>query len=182
MNQTLSRPRNARRPPLGHIVQVFVLTLTALLSACMSAPPGQPASTPTTPLAKSVAAPPNQSGASALSYGTVTAAVTKGKTTQLELIQMFGGPNISTLDGDGLETWVYERSVSQTDVASKSQNWQAAANLGVAFGHVQAGVSAGGGQSQGASSTASSFRSLTAIVKFNADKTVKDYSVRASQF
>ena len=119
---------------------------------------------------------------SALSYGTVTTAVTKGKTTQLELIQMFGGPNISTLDGDGLETWVYERSVSQTDVASKSQNWQAAANLGVAFGHVQAGVSAGGGQSQGASSTASSFRSLTAIVKFNADKTVKDYSVRASQF
>ena len=158
MNHTLSRPRNARRPPLGHIVQVFVLTLTALLSACMSAPPGQPVSVPATPLAKSVAAPPNQSGASALSYGAVTTAVTKGKTTQLELIQMFGGPNISTLDGDGLETWVYERSVSQTDVASKSQNWQAAANLGVAFGHVQAGVSAGGGQSQGASSTASSFR------------------------
>ena len=182
MNHTLSRPRNARRPPLGHIVQVFVLTLTALLSACMSAPPGQPVSVPATPLAKSVAAPPNQSGASALSYGAVTTAVTKGKTTQLELIQMFGGPNISTLDGDGLETWVYERSVSQTDIASKSQNWQAAANLGVAFGHVQAGVSAGGGQSQGASSTASSFRSLTAIVKFNADKTVKDYSVRASQF
>ena len=182
MNHTLSRARNARRPPLGHIVQVFTLTLTALLSACMSAPQGQPASAPATPLARSVAAPPNQSGASALSYGTVTTAVTKGKTTQLELIQMFGGPNISTLDGDGLETWVYERSVSQTDVASKSQNWQAAANLGVAFGHVQAGVSAGGGQSQGAASTASSFRSLTAIVKFNADKTVKDYSVRASQF
>ena len=182
MNHTASRPRNSRRLPLGHMVQVFVLTLTALLSACMSAPPGQPLSAPATPLAKSVAAPPNQSGASALSYGAVTTAVTRGKTTQLELIQMFGGPNISTMDGDGLETWVYERSVSQTDVASKSQNWQAAANLGVAFGHVQAGVSAGGGQSQGASSTASSFRSLTAIVKFNADKTVKDYSVRASQF
>ena len=182
MNHTVSRPRNSRRPPLGHMVQVIALTLTALLSACMSAPQGQPVSAPATPLANAVAAPPNQSGASALSYGTVTTAVTKGKTTQLELIQMFGGPNISTLDGDGLETWVYERSVSQTDVASKSQNWQAAANLGVAFGHVQAGVSAGGGQSQGAASTASSFRSLTAIVKFNADKTVKDYSVRASQF
>ena len=182
MNHTLSRPRNARRPPLVHIVQVFALTLTALLSACMSAPQGQPVSAPATPLAKSVSAPPNQSGASALSYGTVTTAVTKGKTTQLELVQMFGGPNISTLDGDGFETWVYERSVSQTDVASKSQNWQAVANLGVAFGHVQAGVSAGGGQSQGAASTASSFRSFTAIVKFNADKTVKDYSVRASQF
>ena len=171
-----------RRRWIAGIAQATTLITIVLLSACMSAPPGQPVSAPATPLAKSVAAPPNQSGPSALSYGTVTTAVTKGKTTQLELIQMFGGANISTLDGDGLETWVYERSVSQTDVASKTQNWQAAANLGVAFGHVQAGVSAGGGKSQGASSTATSFRSLTAIVKFNADKTVKDYSVRASQF
>ena len=100
----------------------------------------------------------------------------------MDLIQWFGGPNISTVDGDGVETWVYERSVSQTDVASKSQNWQAAANLGVAFGHAQGGVSAAGGQSGSASSTASSFRSLTVIVKFNPNKTVKDYSVRSSQF
>ncbi len=182
MNHTLSRLLNARRQPLGHSVQIFVLAATALLSACMSAPQNQPTASPATPLAKSVTAPPNQSGASALSYGSVTATVTKGKTTQMDLIQMFGGPNISTIDGDGLETWVYERSVSQTDVASKTQNWQAAANLGVAFGHIQAGGSVGGGQSEGAASTASSFRSLTAIVKFNTDKTVKDYSVRASQF
>ncbi|HAM33087.1 MAG TPA: hypothetical protein DDX05_02820 [Deltaproteobacteria bacterium] len=100
----------------------------------------------------------------------------------MELIQMFGGPNISTVDNEGTETWIYERSVSQTDVAARSQNWQAAANLGVAFGHAQGGVSGGGGQSGSASSTASSFRSLTVIVKFNADKTVKDYSVRSSQF
>ncbi|HWR72189.1 MAG TPA: hypothetical protein VN604_03385 [Nitrospirota bacterium] len=153
-----------------------------LLAACMSSPQIQPGSAPVTPSAQSVSAPPAQSGASALSYGTVTSAVVKGKTTQMDLIQMFGGPNISTVDSEGVETWLYERSVSQTDVASKSQNWQAAANLGVSFGHVQGGASAGGGQSGSASSTASSFRSLTVIVKFNADKTVKDYSVRSSQF
>jgi hypothetical protein len=100
----------------------------------------------------------------------------------MDLIQWFGGPNISTVDADGVETWLYERSVSQTDVASKSQNWQAAANLGVSFGQGQGGASASGGQSGSASSTASSFRSLTVIVKFNPDKTVKDYSVRSSQF
>ena len=182
MNLTVIRPLSARCRFIRSIAQAIVIATTVLVSSCMTAPQGQPASTPATPLAKSVAAPPNQSNASALSYGTVTAAVTKGKTTQMELIQTFGGPNISTMDGDGVETWVYERSVSQTDVASKSQNWQAAANLGVAFGHIQAGGSLGGGQSEGASSTASSFRSLTAIVKFNTDKTVKDYSVRASQF
>ena len=153
-----------------------------LLPACMSSLQIQPGSGPVTPAAHAVSAPPAQSGASALSYGTVTSAVVKGKTTQMDLIQWFGGPSISTVDSDGVETWLYERSVSQTDVASKSQNWQAAANLGVSFGHVQGGASAGGGQSGSASSTASSFRSLTVIVKFNPDKTVKDYSVRSSQF
>ena len=156
--------------------------LAACLSGCMTPPMVQPSAAPSTPLANSVAAPSAQSGASALSYGTVTATVVRGKTTQTDLLQIFGGPNISTTDSDGVETWVYERSVSQTDVASKSNNWQAAANLGVAFGHVQLGASGGGGQNASGASTASSFRSLTAIVKFNANKTVKDYSVRASQF
>ena len=156
--------------------------LAACLSGCMTPPMVQPSAAPSTPLANSVAAPPAQSGASALSYGTVTAIVVRGKTTQTDLLQIFGGPNISTTDSDGVETWVYERSVSQTDVASKSNNWQAAANLGVAFGHVQLGASGGGGQNASGASTATSFRSLTAIVKFNANKTVKDYSVRASQF
>ena len=162
---------------------IFVAAfVTVCLSGCAPAPPVQSKSAPTTPLSQAVAAPPTQSGASALSYGSVTATVTKGKTTQSDLLQMFGGPNISTTDGDGVETWVYERSVSQTDVVSKSDNWQAAANLGVSFGHVQAGVAGGGGASGAAASTASTFRSLTVIVKFSANKTVKDYSVRASQF
>jgi hypothetical protein len=166
-----------------HLSRWFALAAAAfLLPACMSAPQIQPGSAPVTPAAQAASAPAAQSGGSALSYGTVTSAVVKGKTTQMDLIQWFGGPNISTVDADGVETWLYERSVSQTDVASKSQNWQAAANLGISFGQGQGGASAGGGQSGSASSTASSFRSLTVIVKFNADKTVKDYSVRSSQF
>jgi hypothetical protein len=148
----------------------------------MSGPPGSAPQTPATPQAQAVSAPPAQSGASALSYGSVTSRVVNGKTSQAELVDMFGGPNISTVDSEGLETWVYERSVSQTDAANRSQSWQAAANLGVFFGHGNAGAQAAGGQNASASSTTSSFRSLTVIVKFNPDKTVKDYSVRASQF
>jgi hypothetical protein len=161
----------------------FIVTLLAatLVVGCMS-PPSQPTAAPPTPQAQAVSAPPAQSGASALSYGSVTSTVIRGKTTQADLLQMFGGPNISTVDNQGLETWVYERSVSQTDVTSKNQNWQAAANLGAAFGNFQAGASASGGQGSAATTAATSFRSLTVIIKFNPDKTVKDYSVRASQF
>jgi hypothetical protein len=167
---------SCKHPPF-----IMVLLAAAVAVGCMSAPP-QPTAPPPTPQGQAVSAPPAQSGASALSYGSVTSTVIRGKTTQADLLQMFGGPNISTVDNQGLETWVYERSVSQTDVSSKNQNWQAAANLGAAFGNFQAGASAGGGQGSASASTATSFRSLTVIIKFNADKTVKDYSVRASQF
>jgi hypothetical protein len=172
-----------RRPAVSckHPPFIMVLLAAALASGCM-APPSQPTAPPPTPQGQAVSAPPAQSGASALSYGSVTSTVIRGKTTQADLLQMFGGPNISTVDSQGLETWVYERSVSQTDVSSKNQNWQAAANLGAAFGNFQAGASASGGQGSAAATTATSFRSLTVIAKFNADKTVKDYSVRASQF
>jgi hypothetical protein len=165
-----------------HPLHIGALCAASLLFGCMSAPTSQPIAAPPAPQAQAVSAPQAQSGASALSYGTVTATVVKGKTTQADLLQMFGGPNISTVDNEVLETWVYERSVSQTDVTARNQNWQAAANLGAAFGNFSAGGSASGGQGASAASTVTSFRSLTVIVKFNADKTVKDYSVRASQF
>ena len=169
-------------PPIGRLTQAAAIATTVLVSGCMSAPHVKSTEAPTTPLAGAVAAPPAQSVASALSYGAVTATVVRGKTTQSDLLQMFGGPNISTTDAEGVETWVYERSVSQTDVASKSSNWQAAANLGVSFGRAELGASGGGGSSGASASTASSFRSLTVIVKFNTNRSVKDFSVRASQF
>jgi len=155
--------------------------LGVLCTACVSGGPNSAPPPPSTPISQAVA-PQGQTGGSALSYGAVTSRVVKGKTTQTDLIDMFGGPNISTTDSDGVETWVYERSVTQTDAASRDQNWQAAANLSVFFGHGSGGAQAGGGQSSTASSTTISFRSLTVIVKFSMDKTVKDYSVRASQF
>ena len=182
MNHTVFGRQFAGRWPMGNVTGAAVIAVTLLVSGCMSAPQVQSTEAPTTPLANAVAAPPAQSGASALSYGVVTATVVKGKTTQADLLQMFGGPNISTTDAEGVESWVYERSVSQTDVASRSNNWQAAANLGVSFGQAQIGASGGGGSSGAAASTASSFRSLTVIVKFNSNRTVKDFSVRASQF
>lgn len=151
---------------------------TLIVGACVSTPVPEPQ---TAPAAAAVSAPA-QSGASALSYGTVTSQVIKGKTTQMDLIQLLGGPNISTVDNEGVETWIYERSVTQTDVSSRNQSWQAAANLGAFFGQLSAGAQAGVARDSASSSTVTSFRSLTVWVKFTDDKRVKDYSVRASQF
>ncbi len=153
-----------------------------ILVACVSAPklPESTAPSPT-PVAAPIVAP-QPAAPSALSYGTVTSAVRKGETTQLDLVQLFGSPNISTYDSAGIETWVYERTVSQTDVQSNSKAVQGAANLGLFFNFGSVAGGASGSQSTQAASTVTSVRSITVIVKFNDQKIVSDYSVRASYF
>ena len=157
------------------------IVAAAALAACGAVPP------PVAPVAPAAPAPsPLTAGApqvaSPLSYGAVTAQVEKGKTTQLDLLQAFGGPNISTLDRDGVETWVYERTATQTDVQSSSQSAQGAASLGAFFKYVDINVGGSAGRSGSSSSASTSIRSLTVIVKFAPNKTVSDYTVRASTF
>ncbi len=154
--------------------------ITLTLAACSMSPlPAEPAG--------SAAAPPEASGEllvkpSALSYGAVTSQVQKGETTQVDLLELFGGPNISTTDAAGLETWVYERSVTQTDVDTKSSALQGAVDLGVFFNSANLSAGVAGNRAKSSSSMATSFRSLTVIVKFDSNKTVVDYSARASSF
>lgn len=151
------------------------------VSGCISAPvaePEKPAAIPApAPMASSQPAQPSN-----LSYGMVTSQVKKGQTRQLELVQLFGSPNISTYDSAGIETWVYERTVSQVDVQQNTKAVQGAANLGAFFNFGQAGGGVSGSQSTGAATTTASVRSITVIVKFTNERIVSDYSVRASYF
>jgi hypothetical protein len=121
-----------------------------------------------------------------LSYGTVTATVKKNVTTQSDLVDMFGGPNISTTDKDGSEKWVYERTSSMNDMAGSAQdkNFNAAFGGGASVGSgvVGGGVSGGSKSSNTQQRSVNSVRTLTVVITFNADKTVKDYTVRAAYF
>jgi hypothetical protein len=167
-------------PKTSHFTRAILVVVSAFMAGCMSMPNvDQPSSAAqASPAMK--AEPPAQ--ASGLSYGMVTSQVQKNKTTQLELIQLFGGPDISSTDADGAEVWIYERKVSQTNSQAQSKEMAAALNLNVFFGSGNAGAGGSAGKSASQSSTTSSMRSLTVIVKFNADKTVKDYSVRSSNY
>ena len=161
----------------------LVGALLICVAGCASAPAPMPEAAKPAPVptpAPIKAAAPAQP--STLTYGMVTSQVRKGETRQLELVQLFGSPNISTYDSAGIETWVYERTVSQTDVQQNSKAVQGAANLGVFFNFGQAGGGVAGSQSNAAATTTTSVRSITVIVKFTADRVVSDYSVRASYF
>ncbi|MGA2171780.1 MAG: hypothetical protein ABSG82_02035 [Sedimentisphaerales bacterium] len=127
---------------------------------------------------------------SGLSYGMVTSRVQKGVTTQAELIDLFGGPNIATTDSDGLETWVYERTSSQSEISQEgSQDVNASSKinrLGVFFGigtsNEETSKSDTRVKSASTTSVTHSIKTLTVVVKFNKDKTVRDYSVRTANF
>lgn len=119
---------------------------------------------------------------SPLSYGSITSTVKKGTTTQSDLLSMFGGPNISTIDSDGNETWIYEKTTSETTTSSQSFINTKAERLDVFFGLGFSHKGKGEGNAGNTTAVSSSIKTLTVIIKFNHDKTVKDYSARASYF
>jgi hypothetical protein len=158
------------------------MLMTAAIAGCSSSKGcgATPAERVDNPAAGTAERPSN------LSYGTVTSMVKKNVTTQAELIDLFGGPNISTTDKDGTETWVYERTSSMSDTAGVADQKNVAAFFGA--GGTIGGATVGGGAAGSAAKqndqrrTVNSVRTLTVVVKFNPDKTVKDYSARASYF
>jgi len=104
------------------------------------------------------AAEPNTS----LTHGMVKGNVVKGKTRQVELLEMFGGPNVMTTNKSGETVWTYNR------ISSSSSGRQENLYL---FVYSSSGFSG-----------SSRVRSFTFIITFDEQDVVKDYSVRTSQY
>jgi hypothetical protein len=101
-----------------------------------------------------------------------------GQTTQYDVLQTFGGPNVSTLDGQGNEVWVYDR------FATVSYEKNSGFSIGMLVGAGGGSVAGGGGFGFGSSKSKSesSQRSMTLIIKFGPDKRVVDFQSRSSSF
>jgi len=99
-------------------------------------------------------------------------------TTQLEVVEAFGSPNITTLDAQGQEVWIYDRQATVT--ASSGSSF----SIGMLLGAGGGGVGGGGGLGFGSSKNKSSQtqRSMTLIIKFGPDKKVSDFKSRSSSF
>lgn len=82
-----------------------------------------------------------------------------------QVIEALGSPNVVSTDENRLEVWVYDKIA--TDVTYSNSNGGVWVILGI------------GGQA-GASST--SQRTLTIVVKFDADKKVRDFAYHSSSF
>lgn len=95
-----------------------------------------------------------------------------------EVIAALGSPNVVTSGEDRNEVWVYDKLA--TDVVHSESSGSV---WGVIFGPIGsagAGVVGNARQSSGASST--SQRTLTIVIRFDAEHRVNDFAYHASRF
>ena len=97
-----------------------------------------------------------------LTAGMAKQKITKGVTTQNELLEVFGAPNIITKNKSGNEVWTYDKISS--DKSFEDGYW----NVVV------------GGASGGQSSTTT--KTFTLMIEFDTNGIVKDFSYRSSSF
>lgn len=116
--------------------------------------------------------------ANTLTHGMAQMTLKLGKTSQLEVAEAFGSPNITTLDAQGQEVWIYDRQ------ATVSSSKDSGFSIGMLIGAVGGAVGGGGGLgfSSSKSKATQTQRTMTLIIKFGADKVVSDFKSRSSSF
>lgn len=116
--------------------------------------------------------------ANTLTHGMVQMTLNVGQTTQAEILENFGGPNITSIDGSGQEMWVYDRHATVT--SDSSSGFSIGMLIGAGGGAVGGGAGLGFGKKKSRSSQSS--RSMTLIIKFDKNKIVSDFKSRSSSF
>lgn len=113
-----------------------------------------------------------------LTHGMVQMSLRVGQTSQLEVFNAFGAPNITTVDGSGQEVWIYDRHATITSDSTGGFS------IGIGVGGGDGGVGAVGGLGFGKkkSKTETSQRTMTLVIKFNNAKVVSDFRSRSSSF
>jgi len=105
-------------------------------------------------------------GQNNLTHGAVQLKLQKGVTTQNDVIEAFGAPNITTIDGDSREVWTYRRHASVTSSSGTNSY----------FNILVFGTSNASGEGS------SSSQSMTLVIKFGPDKKVADFQSMATSF
>lgn len=116
--------------------------------------------------------------ANTLTHGMVQLTLRVGQTTQMEVLDSFGAPNITTIDGDGREVWVYDRHATVT--ATSASGFSIGMIVGAGGGDAAGGGGLGFGKKKARSSQSS--RTMTLVIKFGPDKRVVDFKSRSSSF
>lgn len=91
-----------------------------------------------------------------------------------DVASILGSPNIVTSDDQRQETWIYDKISSDVTYSRSSGTV-----VGLLFGGSGGGAGIG---SSSAGSSSSSQRTLTVVIKFDGNDTVRDFSYHTSRF
>lgn len=108
-----------------------------------------------------------------LTAGTVQKEIKIGM-SGAQVAEILGSPNIVTTDENRMESWIYDKI--STEVAYSRSSGTI---VGLLFGSSGGGLGAG---SKSAGAASSSQRTLTVVIKFDANNQVRDFSYRQSSF
>ena len=106
---------------------------------------------------------------SSITPGAAKKYIEKNITTQAEVIEIFGTPNVIT-SKDGYEMWVYDKVSSRVT------------NSSLGLGGLATGGGGGGFLSGGASATERSETTVMLIIYFDDNDTVTDYKISQTKF
>ncbi len=112
-----------------------------------------------------------------ISVGTAQREIKVGM-SNADVVEVLGSPNMVTTDDQRRESWIYDK-ISTEKVYSTSSG-----GLGLIFGGIggPVGGAAGGSFSSGAGAASTTQRTLTIIIKFDAQGHVRDYAYHSSSF
>ncbi|MBN2068362.1 MAG: hypothetical protein JW739_01885 [Opitutales bacterium] len=97
-----------------------------------------------------------------LTHGNVTLHLRQGVTSQADVLELFGAPNIATVNSEGNEVWTYQRHAT---VTKASNSYSTIVLLGAST-----------------SGFSESSRTMTLIIKFNKEKIVSEFKSMSSNF
>lgn len=129
-------------------ILVLILATSALLAGCATQ------------------AKPVTTRNSELTHGNVQMNLKVGETTQTEVLEVFGAPNITSIDSSSQEVWTYQRAASVSQSSSSDSGWTILL----------------AGSNRRASGFEQTQRTMTLIIKFSDKKVVSDFRSRASEF
>jgi len=115
---------------------------------------------------------------SELTHGNVQMTLKVNETSQFEVLETFGAPNITTIDATKQEVWVYRKHATVSRVKNSSGGF----SIGILGGSGGVGAGAGFGTSRSKADAEQSYRSMTLIIKFGPDGLVSDFKSRSSSF
>ena len=147
------------KTPLRKLVRTLVLSLSMPVAGCMTAPQHQAAVRDET--------------AGRISVGTVQREIRVGLSSA-DVLAALGSPNIVATDDQRREVWTYDKVATETVTSSTRLTI-----LPLIFGGA-GGAAASGSHAAGATSHRQ--RTLTIIIKFDAERRVRDFAYHASSF